>query len=191
VSALGRHFADAGRRVLLVDANPNAGGTGRPALATLASAATGSAPPRTDAAEDSGEQDGSIGVLQVHAGALRAQVGAGGPELSFEQMRRILDDARAEHDVVLVDLGVLRAGGQAAVGAALCDRVVTVAAVGESKQRISATLDLLDRLAPARQLLALNRMPAGDPQLASPSAPATDLTPQAWLKNLLNNQNGA
>ena len=66
-------------------------------------------------------------------------------------------------------------------------RVIAIACRGESKQRITATLDLLDRLAPQRQLLTLNRMPAGDPQLASASDHSNrDTTRVAWLKNLLN-----
>jgi MinD-like ATPase involved in chromosome partitioning or flagellar assembly len=109
------------------------------------------------------------------------------PELSFEEMRRMLQAARDEHDVVLVDLGVLRAGGQAAVGCALSDRVIVVAPCGEGKQRISKTLDLLDRLAPKRLLLALNRMPGADPQLADvPARKHGDNARFAWLKNPLN-----
>ena len=115
------------------------------------------------------------------------QSGPFSPELSYEEMRRMMNAARDDHDVVLVDLGVLQAGGQAAVGSALSDRVIVVAPCGESKQRIGKTLDLLDRLAPARQLLALNRMPEVDPQLvASPGAANNDGARYTWLKNPLN-----
>jgi hypothetical protein len=82
-------------------------------------------------------------------------------------MRRTLDAARDEHDIVLVDLGELRAGAQSAIGSALSDRTILVASCGEHRQRINAALDLLDRLAPDRFLMALNRMPAADPLLVS------------------------
>ena len=90
-------------------------------------------------------------------------------------------------DVVLVDLGVLRAGGQSAVGTALSDRIVLVAACGERKQAISTSLELLDRLAPERFLLTLNRAPAPDP-LLTPAAAADEGFGRSagWLKNLLN-----
>jgi hypothetical protein len=119
------------------------------------------------------------------------QSGLISPELSFDEMRSVLDTARDEHDVVLVDLGVLEAGGQAAIGSALSDRIIVVAPCGESKQRINTKLNLLDRLAPARQLLVLNRMPADDPQLAYVPAGANDETTRAaWLMNYLNIQTG-
>ena len=47
-------------------------------------------------------------------------------------------------------------------------------------------LDLLDRLAPARQLLTLTRMPAADPQLAAATvAGSRENTRPAWLNHLL------
>jgi len=186
VSALGRQFAEAGLSVLLIDANPAAHGIGQHAMA-------GQAPPDRDAAsladtvESAPTDNGSLGLVVARSEMPREQSGHSGPELSFEEMRRMLQTARDEHDVVLVDLGVLQAGGQAAVGSALSDRVIVVAPCGESKQRIGKSLDLLDRLAPARLLLALNRMPGADPQLAFvPTAANRDSTRHAWFKNPLN-----
>jgi uncharacterized protein involved in exopolysaccharide biosynthesis len=168
--ALGQNYADAGLEVALIDANATAHEAGPISVA-------GHAP--TDR--------GSLGVIEARSEVQRERGGANSPELSFEEMRRLLDTAREQNDILLVDLGVLRAGGQSAIGAALSDRVIAIACRGESKQRITATLDLLDRLAPQRQLLTLNRMPAGDPQLASASDHSNrDTTRVAWLKNLLN-----
>lgn len=186
VSALGRHYAGAGLNALLIDANPTAHGIGRHAITGQAPAVRDAAT-LADAVRNATTDKGSLGLLVASSEMPRQQSDPFGPELSFEEMRRMLQVARDEHDVVLVDLGVLQAGGQAAVGSALSDRVVVVAPCGESKQRISKTLDLLDRLAPARQLLALNRMPAIDPQRASASAGANSETARyAWLKNPLN-----
>jgi len=186
VSALGRHYAEAGMSVLLIDANPAAHGTGRQAIA-------GQAPPVRDAASladavgNFPADKGSLGLVVARSHIPQQQGGPFGPELSFEDMRRLLQTARDKHEVVLVDLGVLQAGGQAAVGSALSDRVIIVAPCGESKQRIGKVLDLLDRVAPARQLLALNRMPEGDPQLAfDPAAANSNTARYAWLKNPLN-----
>jgi uncharacterized protein involved in exopolysaccharide biosynthesis/Mrp family chromosome partitioning ATPase len=185
VSALGRHYAGAGLSVLLIDANPTAHGIGRHANTGQAPAVRDAAS-LADAVSNATTDKGSLGLLVAGSEMPRQQSDPFCPELSFEEMRRMLQVARDEHDVVLVDLGVLQAGGQAAVGSALSDRVVVVAPCGESKQRISKTLDLLDRLAPARQLLALNRMPAIDPQTASGSAGAnSEAARYAWLKNPL------
>jgi Mrp family chromosome partitioning ATPase len=186
VSALGRHYAGAGLNVLLIDANPTAHGIGRHANTGQAPAVRDAAS-LADAVRNATIDKGSLELLVARSEMPRQQSEPFGPELSFEEMRRMLQVARDEHDVVLVDLGVLQAGGQAAVGCALSDRVIVVAACGEGKQRISKTLDLLDRLAPARLLLALNRMPAIDPQRASASAGANSETARyAWLKNPFN-----
>jgi Mrp family chromosome partitioning ATPase/uncharacterized protein involved in exopolysaccharide biosynthesis len=190
VSALGRHYAAAGRRVLLIDANSAVCGIRRLAMAGPAAYARDSVT-LADAIGRSPVASGSLELLETGSAMSRDQDGRDSAELSFEEMRGMLDAAREEHDVVLVDLGVLEAGSQAAVGSALSDRVIVVARGGESKQRINTKLDLLDRLAPKRQLLVLNRMPGHDPQLAAGPAVAKDLaTHAAWLKNHLNFRTG-
>ena len=128
-----------------------------------------------------------MGLLAAASRGRGSRSAHGRSELAVDEMRRLLDAARADNDVVLVDLGVLRAGGQSAVGTALSDRIVLVAACGERKQTISASLELLDRLAPERFLLTLNRAPAPDP-LLTPAAAADDGSGRSagWLKNLLN-----
>jgi len=186
LSALGRHYAGAGLRVLLIDAGPAVHAVARRALASQAPAAFNAAS-IADAVEPVASGKGSLEVRAARSETAREQAGAIGPDLSFEEMRRMLQTAREQYDVVLVDLGVLHAGGQAALGSALSDRVIVVAPCGEGKQRIGRTLDLLDRLAPARLLLALNRMPAVDPQLALSPNGANNETPRyAWFKNPLN-----
>ena len=147
--ALGRHYEDAGLRAVVIDANPDMLGAerhdaGRQALADLGE------PLRADASEGAGGDSGSLEFISAVPGLQREGGAPRGSELSFEELRRVLDLAREEHDVVLVDLGVLRAGRQAAIGAALSDRVIAVTTQGESLQRINSSLDLLDRLAPAR-----------------------------------------
>ena len=186
VSALGRHYAGAGLNVLLIDANSTLCGTGRRAAAGQAPAACDAAS-LADAVKNATASKGSLGLLAARSEMPGEKSGPCGPDLSFEEMRRMLQTARDDHEVVLVDLGVLQAGTQAAVGSALSDRVIVVAPCGESKQRIGKALDLLDRLAPKRLLLALNRMPGADPQLAfSLDGASGDTTRYAWLKNPLN-----
>jgi uncharacterized protein involved in exopolysaccharide biosynthesis/Mrp family chromosome partitioning ATPase len=184
-SALGRHYAGAGLRVLMIDANPAACATERPTAGGVL-AEHGSASLQ-DALNDFPRDTGSLELLAANPEEPNALSGLERSELSLEDMQQMLNAARAEHDVVLVDFGVLQAGGQAAVGSALSDRVVVVASSGERKQRISETLDLLERLAPSRQLLALNRMPAVDPRLGSVSvAKSSESVRPSWLKNPLN-----
>jgi len=186
VAALGRHYAGAGLRALLVDANPAVSATARRHAAGRGTADRDAAS-LADAVEEFPAGKGSLGLLAAGSEAPPDWNGLDATELSFEDMRRMLGGARDGHDVVLVDLGMLRAGGQAAIGAALSDRVVVVATCGERRQRIGATLDLLERLAPARVLLALNRMPAIDPQSASADAGSNKNAARfAWLKNPLN-----
>jgi uncharacterized protein involved in exopolysaccharide biosynthesis len=183
--ALGRHYEDAGLRAVVIDANPDMLGAerhdaGRQALADLGE------PLLADASEGAGGDSGSLEFISAVPGLQREGGAPRGSELSFEELRRVLDLAREEHDVVLVDLGVLRAGRQAAIGAALSDRVIAVTTQGESLQRINSSLDLLDRLAPARQLLTLNRMPAADPQLAAATvAGSRENMRPAWLNHLI------
>ena len=98
-------------------------------------------------------------------------------------MRRLLHAARADHDVIVLDLGALAAGGQSAVGAALAERVLLVTACGTRRRFFDAAMALLDRLAPERFLVVLNRALPTDPAVAQ-AEPATDLRPaqpRDWL----------
>ncbi|MGD8347174.1 MAG: hypothetical protein PVI83_07995, partial [Lysobacterales bacterium] len=183
VAALGCHYAASGLKVMLIDANTDVPASGQ----YSDSSASRTRLSLADAANRCSADSVSFGFIEAASEWQRNQGARGGVELSFEELRHLLDTAREGNDVVLVDLGVLKAGRQAAVGAALADRVIAVSAHGESKQRIKTALDLLDRLAPGRQLLILNRMPADDPQLAPASTSSyPNPTRFAWLNNFLN-----
>jgi uncharacterized protein involved in exopolysaccharide biosynthesis/MinD-like ATPase involved in chromosome partitioning or flagellar assembly len=167
-AALGQTYAAAGRKVLLIDANPAGNG-----LSQLHAAAAG--PGAHAVAEGRVRLDDALRALPAPGGALHllaappaTAVGSGSApaqELAVDGMRRILEAARAGHDVIVLDLGVLVAGHQSAVGAALADKLLLVAASGTSRQQFDGALALLDRLAPERYLALLNRAPAIDPAL--------------------------
>ena len=91
-------------------------------------------------------------------------------EMALDEMRELLDAARAEYDMVILDLGLLIAGRQSAVGSALADCTVLVAASGGLRQEISDSQELLDRLASSGYLLVLNRALPLDPMVSGSSA---------------------
>jgi len=171
--ALARTYAAAGRSVLMIDADPAGNGLSRrcgiagaagahavaagrvalrEALAMLPAAEGGGAL-RLLAAPPTAESTGS----PAHAAA----------ELALDSMRRLLDEARKDNDVVVLDLGILAAGRQSAVAAALAERVVLVVGCGARRHQLDAAMALLDRLAPDRFLLLLNRVPPNDPAVVT------------------------
>ena len=77
-------------------------------------------------------------------------------ELALGDMSELLNQARSGFEVIILDLGVISAGRQSALGAALSDLCVLVSASGAGKNEINASQDLLDRLKPAQYLLAFN-----------------------------------
>ena len=181
-SALGMTYAAAGRKVLLVDANPAGNGLSRlhaveqgPGLVAVAQGRTTLAAAVSPLAADGG----ALHLLAApHAG-----IDGAAPELAVDGMRRLLHAARADHDVIVLDLGALAAGGQSAVGAALAERVLLVTAFGTRRRFFDAAMALLDRLAPERFLVVLNRALPTDPAVAH-AEPATDLRPaqpRDWL----------
>ena len=181
-SALGMTYAAAGRKVLLVDANPAGNGLSRlhaveqgPGLVAVAQGRTTLAAAVSPLAADGG----ALHLLAApHAG-----IDGAAPELAVDGMRRLLHAARADHDVIVLDLGALAAGGQSAVGAALAERVLLVTAFGTRRRVFDAAMALLDRLAPERFLVVLNRALPTDPAVAH-AEPATDLRPaqpRDWL----------
>jgi hypothetical protein len=116
-------------------------------------------------------EDGRLALLAAPAPAVGPHVAPGATELAVEDMRHLIESARGEHDVVVLDLGVLAAGRQSAVGAALAERVLLVTAAGTRRQQLAAARGLLERLAPGRVLLLLNRALAADPLLAPAGGP--------------------
>ena len=181
-SALGMTYAAAGRKVLLVDADPAGNGLSRlhaveqgPGLVAVAQGRTTLAAAVSPLAADGG----ALHLLAApHAG-----IDGAAPELAVDGMRRLLHAARADHDVIVLDLGALAAGGQSAVGAALAERVLLVTAFGTRRRFFDAAMALLDRLAPERFLVVLNRALPTDPAVAH-AEPATDLRPaqpRDWL----------
>jgi Mrp family chromosome partitioning ATPase len=190
VDALGRHYAAAGRSTLLIDANAADsslsrlyGASDAPGAAAVAHGNVAIA----EAVRAATPDEGAPQLLAASSCTSAAGAAQGTPELAVEDMRRLLNAARAGHDLIVVDLGVLAAGRQSAVGAAMADRVVLVAASGERKQSIVSALDLLGRLAPERVLLTLSRALPRDPALESEgsSPDAVPGSPGHWIKNLL------
>jgi len=190
VDALGRHYAAAGRSTLLIDANAADSGLSRLYGATDAPGAAAVARGKVaigEAVRAATPDDGAPQLLAASPCTSAAGTAQRTPELAVEDMRRLLNAARADHDLIIVDLGVLAAGRQSAVGAAMADRVVLVAASGERKQSIASALDLLERLAPERVLLTLSRALPWDPALESEGPPpdAVPGSPGHWIKHLL------
>jgi uncharacterized protein involved in exopolysaccharide biosynthesis/Mrp family chromosome partitioning ATPase len=170
-SALGAIYAAAGRKVLLVDANPAGNGLSRlhamergPGMLAVAQGRA----TLTEAASPLATDGSALHLLDAPRPLADAGIDdADAPELAVDGMRRLLQAAREEYDVIVLDLGVLAAGRQSAVGAALAQRVLLVTACGTRRQHFDAALALLDRLAPERFLVLLNRAPPTDPALAS------------------------
>jgi uncharacterized protein involved in exopolysaccharide biosynthesis/MinD-like ATPase involved in chromosome partitioning or flagellar assembly len=186
--ALGTIYAAGNRKVLLIDAAPSDRG-----LSRLDGADDTAELPDVNegglaAIDPTAQDEPGVGVLNlVAAGPAAPDTGQEfGAELTVEDMQRLLAGAADSHDVIIVDLGVLAAGRQSAVGAALADRVLLVAAGSEKKRRVTAALNLLERLAPQRFLLMLNRAAVNDPQLACTEVDgaATTRLAEHWLSNL-------
>ena len=190
-SALGRHFAAAGRKVLLIDANAADNGLSQLYAETDTHGALAVVRDGIDLSEAVLElplETGVMGLLATPTNRSGSLILPGPAELAVDEMQRLLQIARAENDIVVVDLGVLAAGRQSAVGTALADRTVLVAASGERQKNINTTLDLLERLAPDRFLLTLNRGLPFDPALQEATGPGRATTanhPLDRLKNLL------
>jgi hypothetical protein len=113
--------------------------------------------------------------------------------MSLEDMRNLLAIARAEYDLVILDLGKLVAGRQSAIGTALADHSILVAACGNLRRGIGTAKDLLDRLAPSRYLLALNRASSLDPALAASGADGrtNPISARQRIANFINVRHGA
>jgi len=168
-SALGMTYAAAGRKVLLVDANPAGSGLSRlhaveqgPGVAAVAQGHTPLAAAVCTLMTDSG----TLNLLAGPQSTQRTGIAGTATELAVDGMRRLLHEARSDYDVIVLDLGVLSAGRQSAVGAALAERVLLVTAAGTLRKYFDTAIAMLDRLAPERFLLVLNRALPDDPALA-------------------------
>jgi Mrp family chromosome partitioning ATPase/uncharacterized protein involved in exopolysaccharide biosynthesis len=174
--ALGSHYADAGRRVLLIDADASDNGLSRlcqTAGEPGAAAVVRDNIPLAESVREIGERNRVLALLPSPGkGATRGRQAAPG-EMALDEMRKLLDAARTEYDLLILDLGTLSAGRQSAVGTALADRTVLVASCGGLKKDITGAQDLLDRLATSRYLLALNRALTLDPAYSA-SQPERD-----------------
>jgi MinD-like ATPase involved in chromosome partitioning or flagellar assembly len=175
-SALGMTYAAAGRKVLLVDADPAGNGLSRlhrveqgPGMAAVAQGRTALATAISPLSTDSG----ALNLLAGRRSPEDTGINGAAPELAVDGMRRLLQAARADHDVIILDLGALVAGKQSAVGAALAERVLLITASGTRRKYFDTAIALLDRLAPERFLIVLNRALPTDPALAH-TEPAKD-----------------
>jgi Mrp family chromosome partitioning ATPase len=170
--ALGMHYAGTGRRVILAEVDA-ASGAYRDAVQSdspgVAAVARGDAA-LEDALQELPSEQGFLSLLPASPRGQAALRRSGVAELALDDMQNLLQSARAEADVIILDLGVLTAGRQSAVGAALSDRVLLVSSSGDRSSDLSGALDLLERLAPERALLAFNRASHLDPAIAASAA---------------------
>jgi Mrp family chromosome partitioning ATPase len=193
--ALARTYADKSREVLLIDADLREHGLTQlhkldqaPGVLEVVSAVTS----LSRAAEALPAEGANLHLLP--AGAVeRVSTSAGYlSELTVDDMQDLLNLARDEYNVVVVDLGELSSGRQSAVGAALVDRVVMVGARDESKRKLATALHLLERLAPEKTLLFFNRAHQWDPALAVNTFAAVNSDPKqyagAWLGKVFRNK---
>jgi len=166
-SAIGLNYAASGQRVLLVDLDTAGNG-----LSTHfgvktengAQAVTRSRAKLAECVNTLSDCEGDINIL-----ASRGALGRGERGLNVDQIRRLIEEARCDYDVVVFDLGVLSAGRQCAIGSALSDITLLIAAQNSLKSDVVNACDLLDRLCPGRFLMSLNR--------ALPLDPALDMKP--------------
>ena len=187
--ALGEHYASTGLEVLLIELDG-----GAPSQAQTEGPSGAAAVARREALlAESVEKltnDGGSTWLLRSAGPRDARQTRG--ELSLEDMRNLLAVARAEYNLVILDLGKLVAGRQSAIGTALADRSILVAACGNLRREIGAAKDLIDRLAPSRYLLTLNRASSLDPALAASSVDRKTFSVSArqQIAKLINARHG-
>lgn len=166
--AMGVHYANAGLKVLLIDADTGSNGLSQifSAEKTVGPEATARREgPLEEAVQIIGEKEDRLKILASPFSADARKAFACPRELALNEMRTLLDITRTEYEMIILDLGVLTAGKQSAVGAVLADRNVLVTSSGVANQALLRCLDLLDRLACPRYVLALNRAPKNDPAL--------------------------
>lgn len=188
--ALGEHCSSTGVEVLLIELDggePSQSCTGGPSGA----AAVARGEVLLAESVERLTNDGRSTWLLRSAGSRDAQQAGG--ELSLEDMRNLLAIARAEYPLVILDLGKLVAGRQSAIGTALADRSILVAACGNLRREIGTAKDLIDRLAPSRYLLTLNRASSLDPALAASSGDrrAISVSVRQQIAKLINARHGA
>ena len=196
--ALARIYAANNRKVLLIDTDLREQGLTRmyqldqsPGVLEVVSGAIALA----KTAQSLPSERGGLQLLPA-GDVARVSTSAGYvSELAVDDMHRLLNLARCEHNVVVMDLGVLYAGRQSAVGAALVDRVLIVSASGETKRKLATALHLLDRLAPEKSLLVLNRATRWDPALATSTSAARSFDlkwhANSWIHKLFKTQTEA
>ena len=85
--------------------------------------------------------------------------------MAKQDLHDLIDGGRQAHDVVIVEFGLLSAGGPASLGASVADQTVLVTAVGDGKRHLSKAADVLDRVAPDRYLAAFCDVGLLDPML--------------------------
>ncbi|MEP1471024.1 MAG: hypothetical protein ABJK25_08645 [Halieaceae bacterium] len=172
-SALATHYASAGRKVLLVDANPAGRGlchlyqqTEMPGALAVIQDETG----LDDAVRELPVDHGALSLLSIIPFSKNSAPPLITRQFAVDEMQLLLKKSREQNQIVIVDLGVLTAGRQSAVGAALADRTVLVTRSGEAQKNVDLALDLLGRMAPDRFLIALNRGQLLDPLVSVASA---------------------
>jgi uncharacterized protein involved in exopolysaccharide biosynthesis/cellulose biosynthesis protein BcsQ len=170
VKALGQHYSQAERSVLIIDANPCENGLSQSFEVTTGTNPQAVARGNVTLQEAVHHLPSDGGPIRLLGSTSLAPDGANLQEsvgMTVDEIQNLLANARTDYDTIILDLGILSAGSQSAIGAVLADRVVAITACDEQQQTIRSTVDLLSRLAPDRFVLALNRGNPLDPQLAT------------------------
>ena len=139
--------------------------------------------PLTSAVCPLASDSGTLNLLGGPASTGRTGINGTATELAVDGMRRLLHEARTDYDVIILDLGVLSAGRQSAIGAALAERVLVITAACTRRKYFDTAIAMLDRLAPERFLVVMNRALPADPALAK-ADPAKE-SGLEWLRRSL------
>jgi uncharacterized protein involved in exopolysaccharide biosynthesis len=183
--ALGQAFAARDLKVLLVDADPKSrltvsadAGSG-PGLANLIAGEK----PLPDATSGLPAERGELRLLgSGDLGAKPEQVRSRLANMAKQDLHDLIDGAREEHDVVILELGLLSAGEHSSLGASIADQTVLVTAAGDRKRHVSKAADVLDRVAPDRYLAAFCDAGSLDPMLRDDVAIKPNPTGGSFLK---------
>jgi uncharacterized protein involved in exopolysaccharide biosynthesis len=164
--ALAKAFVARDMKVLLIDADPNKAVTDeldlktRPGLSNVIESELSV----SKAINSVSTTHGDISVLSAGVtkdDVLWNQIA----NISIRDYRTLIDRAATDHEVIICALGVLSAGKHSALGASVSDQFVLLTSAGDRKRSITDAVTLLDRVAPERYFLAMNKASPLDPML--------------------------
>lgn len=164
--ALANAFAAREMKVLLIDADPSRAVTAELGLTESAglSNVIESSVPVAKVVNRVATAHGDVSVIGA---GIRSEDALLNPisSISIRDFRNLIDRAAADHEVIICALGTLSAGKHSALGASVSDQFVLLTSAGDRKRSVRDAMTLLDRAAPGRYFLAMNRASALDPML--------------------------